>query len=44
VRKPSFFERDESRDFSLAKVLLGYGLPTLAATGLATLCFCRRDL
>ncbi len=44
ARKPTFFERDEFHDFSLAKVLLGYGLPTLAATGLATLCFCRRDL
>jgi ABC-type transport system involved in multi-copper enzyme maturation permease subunit len=44
VRKPGFFERDEFHDFSLVKVLLGYGIPTLAATGLATLCFCRRDL
>ena len=44
ARKPGFFERDEFHDFSLAKVLLGYGLPTLAATALATLCFCRRDL
>jgi ABC-type transport system involved in multi-copper enzyme maturation permease subunit len=44
TRKPGFFERDESREFSLAKVLLGYGLPTLVATALATFCFCRRDL
>jgi ABC-type transport system involved in multi-copper enzyme maturation permease subunit len=42
--KPGFFERDEFREFSLTKVLLGYGIPTLAALGLATLCFCRRDL
>jgi ABC-type transport system involved in multi-copper enzyme maturation permease subunit len=44
ARPPGFFERDEFRDFSLANVLLGYGIPTLAAIGLATLCFCRRDL
>jgi hypothetical protein len=44
ARPPGFFERDEFRDFSLGRVLLGYGLPTLAAIGLATLCFCRRDL
>ncbi len=43
-RSPGFFERGEFRDFSLAKVLLGYGIPTLAAIGLATVCFCRRDL
>ena len=31
-------------DFSLLRVLLGYGLPTLAAVGLATLSFSMRDL
>jgi hypothetical protein len=31
-------------DFSLLRVLLGYGLPTLAALGLATLWFSVRDL
>lgn len=40
----NFFERREYKDFSLTRVALGYGLPTLAALGLATLCFCWRDL
>ena len=44
VRRQSFFERDDFRDFSLTKVLCGYGLPTLAVIALATVCFCRRDL
>jgi ABC-type transport system involved in multi-copper enzyme maturation permease subunit len=39
----SFF-RGDFRNFSLWQVLLGYGLPTLACVGLATLSFCRRDL
>jgi hypothetical protein len=39
-----FFKSGDYRDFSLWKVILGYTLPTLAALGLATLCFCRRDL
>jgi ABC-type transport system involved in multi-copper enzyme maturation permease subunit len=51
-RKPKresgeYFQRDESgvfADFSLLRVTLGYGLPALAAIGLATLLFCRRDL
>jgi len=43
-RNPAFFERDNYKDFSLLRVLLGYGIPTLAAVGLATLCFCRRDM
>ncbi len=42
TRQPSFFER-EVQDFSLTRVLLGYGLPTLGAIALATMCFCRRD-
>lgn len=43
-RKPNFFDRGHYEDFSLAKVVLGYGLPTLLALGLTALCFCRRDL
>jgi hypothetical protein len=43
-RKTGFFEESELREFSLAKVLLGYGIPTLAAVGLAMLSFWRRDL
>lgn len=43
-RTPAFFDRDEFDDFSLARVILGYGIPTLVAITLATLCFCLRDL
>jgi hypothetical protein len=43
-RKAGFFEQEESREFSLTKVLLGYGIPTLASVGLAMFCFWRRDL
>nr|MBC8867958.1 ABC transporter permease subunit [Planctomycetota bacterium] len=42
--KPDFFNRTEYEDFSLTRVILGYTLPTLAAIGLAMLCFCWRDL
>ena len=42
--EPEFFNRDHFQDFSLPWVVLGYGIPTLAAIALATLCFCRRDL
>ncbi len=42
--KPEFLESEEFADFSLPRVLLGYGLPTLLAVLLATLCFQRRDL
>jgi hypothetical protein len=42
--KPDFFERDEFEDFSLLRVTLGYGLPTLVAVILATLSFYLRDL
>ena len=42
--KDGFFERDNFKDFSLARVLLGYGIPTLAAVALATFCFCSRDV
>jgi hypothetical protein len=45
AREPSdFFERGNYQDFSFWKVFLGYSIPTLAAVGLATWCFCRRDL
>jgi hypothetical protein len=38
------FFSHEFRDFSLLWVALGYGVPTLAAIALATVCFCVRDL
>ena len=38
-----FFDRQEFDDISLARVVLGYGIPTLAAITLATLSFSRRD-
>ncbi|MCK4295003.1 MAG: ABC transporter permease subunit [Planctomycetes bacterium] len=41
---PEFFESKEFEDFSLGWVTLGYGLPTLVAVILATLCFYLRDL
>jgi hypothetical protein len=43
-QKPAFFAHKEYADFSLGRVLLGYGIPTVAAVALATLCFCVRDL
>jgi len=39
-----FFETDAYEDFSLRRVLLGYGIPTLVAIVLATVCFCYRDV
>ena len=42
--KPQFFETKEFEDFSLLRVTLGYGLPTLAAVILAMLSFYWRDL
>lgn len=42
--KPEFFEAGQFEDFSLFRVTLGYGLPTVAAVILAALCFHRRDL
>jgi ABC-type transport system involved in multi-copper enzyme maturation permease subunit len=42
--RPAFFETSEYKDFSLLRVLLGYGIPTLAAVGLSVFCFCWRDL
>jgi ABC-type transport system involved in multi-copper enzyme maturation permease subunit len=41
---PDFFEGGQFEDFSLLRVILGYGLPTLAAVFLAGLCFYWRDL
>ncbi len=40
----TFFERGDYEDFSLRRVLLGYGIPTLVSIALATLCFCLRDV
>ncbi len=42
--KPEFFEGQKFDDFSLLRVSLGYGLPTLASVFLAALCFYWRDL
>ncbi|MCP4859191.1 MAG: ABC transporter permease subunit [Fuerstiella sp.] len=44
VEPPGFFEREGFDDFSLVRVVLGYGIPTFAAVVLATIVFCRRDL
>jgi ABC-type transport system involved in multi-copper enzyme maturation permease subunit len=41
---PDFFEGEKFEDFSLIRVVLGYGLPTLAAVFLAVLSFYWRDL
>jgi ABC-type transport system involved in multi-copper enzyme maturation permease subunit len=42
--KPEFFEGGHFADFSLGRVVLGYGLPTLMAVALALVFFQRRDL
>ena len=42
--KPDFFENKDFEDFSLIRVTLGYGLPTIAAVMLAMLSFYWRDL
>jgi len=42
--RPEFFEGGGFNDFSLLRVILGYGLPTLMAVALATLFFHLRDL
>jgi len=39
-----FYQQGDYEDFSLLRVILGYGLLTLLAIGLATACFCWRDL
>lgn len=43
-QEPNFFESGDYEDFSLRRVLLGYGIPTLVSIVLATLCFCLRDV
>lgn len=43
-RKPTFFERTRHDEFSLLRVILGYGVPTLIAVGLATFYFSWKDL
>jgi hypothetical protein len=42
--QPKFFEEGDYKDFSVFRVLCGYGLPALFAVGLAVLVFHRRDL
>ncbi len=42
--KPQFFEPSKFDDFSLLKVILGYGIPTLLSVILAAMCFHWRDL
>jgi ABC-type transport system involved in multi-copper enzyme maturation permease subunit len=42
--QPGFFDPDKFDDFSLWRVVAGYGLPTLMAIGVSVLCFDRRDL
>jgi ABC-type transport system involved in multi-copper enzyme maturation permease subunit len=42
--RPDFFEGGRFGDFSLPRVILGYGVPTLMAVALALLFFYRRDL
>lgn len=42
--KPDFFESGRFGDFSLLRVVLGYGVPTLMAVALALVFFHRRDL
>jgi hypothetical protein len=42
--KQGFFESGHYEDFSLFRVILGYGLPTLLALGWTMLSFCYRDL
>ena len=43
-KNPEFFERGGFDDFSLLRVTLGYGIPALAAIGLAMFCYGWRDL
>lgn len=40
----NFFDSDDYEDFSLRRVLVGYGIPALAAILLASVCFCVRDV
>jgi hypothetical protein len=41
---PDFFAAGNYEDFSVLRVMCGYGIPALFAVGLATLVFYRRDL
>ncbi len=43
-RPAGFFERGDYKDFALTRVILGYGIPTLAVLGLTLFLFSRRDL
>ncbi len=43
-KKENFFDRGDYHDFSLLRVSLGYGVPTLLALLLAGSIFCWRDL
>jgi len=42
--EPGFFERRDFDDFSLGRVMAGYGLLTIFAVTLALVCFWRRDV
>ncbi len=42
--EPGFFERRDFDDFSLSRVMAGYGLLTVLAVTLALVCFWRRDI
>ncbi len=43
-KKRAFYEQGDYDDFSLLRVVLGYGVPTVLALGLAMAVFCSRDL
>lgn len=43
-KSPKFFARNDYQDFSLPRVVLGYGIPTLVALLLTLILFTRRDL
>ncbi|TWU15986.1 ABC transporter permease [Allorhodopirellula heiligendammensis] len=43
-RDPAFYKRGDYKDFSLGRVIMGYGLPTLTALACTTILFYRRDL
>jgi hypothetical protein len=43
-REQGFFAREDFSDFSLTRVLLGYGVPMILSITAATICFSMRDL
>jgi len=43
-REPEFYKRVDYKDFSLVRVVMGYGFPTLAALACTAFLFYRRDL